>query len=466
MMESLTLEQIIWAVDGEHLEGSHDDNISISSISIDSRDIKEKSLYIPIKGEKFDGHLFIEDAFTKGATIALTENKLVSHTEGILIYVKDTKKALMDLATYYRSQFNIPVVAITGSVGKTTTKDLVSAVLSARYKVHKTQGNFNNEIGLPLTIFGMQKDHHVLVVEMGMNHFGEIHNLSKIARPDVAIITNIGVSHIENLGNREGILKAKCEILDGMSEDGLLIVNGADEMLRKVKVTQTLITYGRHKQHLFFAENIKSAGMEGISGSFNTPDWTEELVIPGLGEHMIDNALAAIAVAQHLNLTTTEIKAGFKQYKPTKMRMDLQLAKNNVYIINDAYNASPDSMKAALKVLLTVPNIKRRIAILGDMFELGEYAPSLHKDLGQFIGREKIVDFLITVGDISRNIQNGALEYGLSKEKVLHFNNQKDLIDSLKELINPGDLVLVKASRGMELEKTVDEIGKVNLNEL
>ncbi|HHX59559.1 MAG TPA: UDP-N-acetylmuramoyl-tripeptide--D-alanyl-D-alanine ligase [Epulopiscium sp.] len=464
-MESLTLEQIVSAVEGSCLNRSKNDNISITSVSIDSREIKKNSLYIPIKGEKFDGHVFIEAAFNKGATIALTENKLGFETEGILIYVKDTKKALMNLATYYRSLFDIPVVAITGSVGKTSTKDLVSAVLSSKYNVHKTQGNFNNEIGLPLTIFGMTKNHHVLVVEMGMNHFGEIHNLSLIARPHIAIITNIGVSHIENLGSREGILKAKCEILDGMSKEGVLIINGEDDLLESVQAPQKLITYGRDRRNLFFAENIKNAGIEGVMATFNTPNGAVELVVPGLGEHMIDNALAAIAVAKQLKLSDTEIKTGFKLYEPTKMRMDLQLAKNNVYIINDTYNASPDSMKAALKVLQTIPNFKRRIAILGDMFEMGEHATLLHKEVGAFIGKEKMVDLLITVGEISRNIQVGAIDNGLSSENTLHFKNQQDLVANLKELINSGDLVLVKASRGMALEKTVDEIGKVNLNE-
>ncbi len=463
-MECLTLEQIILAVNGKCLNNNPQEVI-ITSISIDSRAIEKNSLYIPIKGDQFDGHLFIGDAFTKGALVSLTENEVAPETDGVLIYVKDTKRALMDLATYYRSLFDIPVVAITGSVGKTSTKDLIGAVLSAKYKVHKTQGNFNNEIGLPLTIFGLTKEHDVLIVEMGMNHFGEIHNLTLIAQPDIAVITNIGVSHIENLGSREGILKAKCEILDGMSKEGVLIINGQDDMLKTINPVQQVISYGRDNTHLFFAENIKTVGIKGIAATFNSPKQSMDITIPGLGEHMIDNALAAIAVAEHLNLSSSDILAGFKSYKPTKMRMDLQLAPNNVYIINDTYNASPDSMKAALKVLPTIPDTKRSIAILGDMFELGEYASSLHKEVGAFIGKEKVIDFLITVGEMSKHIQGGAVENGFKQENTVHFNNQEELILKLQEFIFQEDLVLVKASRGMALEKTVDEMGKVTLNE-
>ena len=464
-MEKLTLGQIISAVNGKCLASDLDYNAEITSISIDTRDIQKNSLYIPIKGEQFDGHTFIEDAFEKGASIALSQNEVTVNPKGILIYVKDTKKALMDLATYYRQQFDIPVVAITGSVGKTSTKDLISSVLSSKFNVHKTQGNFNNEIGLPLTVFGLKKEHEVLILEMGMNHFGEIHNLSKIASPDISVITNIGDSHIENLGSRQGILKAKYEILDGMSSGGTLIVNGDDDLLGQIEPVQKLITYGRSKENLFFAENIQTRGLEGISASFKTPRGAMAITMAALGEHMIDNALAAIAVAEELKLTTLEIEAGFKLYRPSEMRMDLQLAKNQVYIINDAYNASPDSMRAALSVLATVPDVKRRIAILGDMFELGDYAKTLHKEVGESIANEQKTDLLITVGDLSRHIQAGAIEHGMSPEKTIHFEDQEALIIQLKELICPGDIVLVKASRGMALEKTVDEMGKVNLNE-
>ena len=463
-MERLSLGEIIAAVDGKSSEKLIQE-MFVGSVSIDTRKIEKDALYIPIKGEQFDGHAFIEDAFKKGARVALTENKADKSQGGPLIYVEDTKKALMDLAAYYRSQFDIPVVAVTGSVGKTSTKDLIAAVLSAKYHVHKTQGNFNNEIGLPLTIFGLNKSHDVLVVEMGMNHFGEISNLTHIARPSIGVITNIGVSHIENLGSREGILKAKCEILEGIPNEGLLIINGQDDLLMTIQAHQERISYGRDNQHLFYADQITSLGAKGSSGVFNTPNRSMELMIPGLGEHVIDNALAAIAVAEHLGLSSDEIKAGFESYKPTKMRMDLHLAPNQVYVINDTYNASPDSMKAALKVLKTIPNTKRHVAILGDMFELGDHARALHEEVGRFIGQEKVADYLITVGDLAQHIQSEAIRWGLSLENTVHFNTQEALIPKLKELIHREDLVLVKASRGMVLEKTVDEIGKVNLNE-
>ena len=464
-MKSVTFGQIISAVDGKPLNDNLNMKSRISSISIDSRNIEKDSLYIPIIGDRFDGHLFIEDAFAKGAKLAFTQDVKLDITAGNLIYVKDTKKALMDLAAYYISLFNIPVVAVTGSVGKTSTKDLISAVLGSKYKVHKTQGNFNNEIGLPLTIFQLKEDHEAIVLEMGMNNFGEIHNLSNIARPDIAIITNIGDSHIENLGSREGILQAKTEILDGMSDDGLLIINGQDDMLKKLKANQRVITYGCHKDYDFYSVNARTIGLEGIDATLNTPQSAIETLIPALGMHMVGNALAATAVARELGLTDDEIKAGFRAYKPTEMRMDLQETSNNLWIINDAYNASPDSMKAALDVLTSIANVNRRIAILGDMFELGEHGESLHRSVGSYIVKKKEIDFLITVGQMSEFIQKQAIKEGMDSKKTIHFKHQEDFIDNLADIIKAKDLILVKASRGMELEKTVDELGKVNLNE-
>lgn len=464
-MESLTFEEIISAVHGICLNSGQVGNIDITSISIDSREINVGALYIPIKGDNFDGHKFIADAFHKGCSLALTEEKLVPESDQVLIYVKDTKRALMDLATYYRKQFNIPVIAVTGSVGKTTTKDLIASVLSVKYNVHKTQGNFNNEIGLPLTIFGLTKEHQVLVVEMGMNHFGEIHNLSMIAKPDISVITNIGVSHIEHLGSREGILKAKCEILDGMDKDGILIVNGEDDMLQQIVSGHTLVTYGRNKSHLFYAKDVKAVGREGMSGTFHMPKSNIHIAIAAIGEHMIDNTLAALAVAKTLHLSNKEIQDGFRLYKPSKMRMDLQVASNGVSIINDVYNASPDSMKAAIQVLGDMTDKNRGIAILGDMFELGEYAQDLHKEIGTYVAKKQTIDLLITVGPLAQFIQEQAILDGMSPDKMHHFQTQDELILKLGELLLPQDLVLVKASRGMALEKTVDEIGKVNFNE-
>lgn len=464
-MEELTLEQIIYAVQGKCLNSNYTGNISIKSISTDSRNIEEGSLFIPLRGEKFDGHMFIQLAFEKGAYISLTQELVKPNENEVLIYVENTKKALMDLARYYLAQFSIPVIAVTGSVGKTSTKDLIASVISAKYKVHKTQGNFNNEIGLPLTIFGLNKSHEVLVVEMGMNHFGEIHNLSMIAKPDIAVITNIGVSHIEHLGSREGILKAKCEILDGMKTDGILIVNGDDDMLRNLNTNKTTITYGLSKECEFYATDIKTIDKKSISAVVNTPVKQININIPTIGEHMVSNALAAIIVGEHLNLSEHHITEGLLLYKPSKMRMDLQVTTSEIYVINDTYNASPDSMKAAIQVLVNMSDVKRRMAILGDMFEMGDYAKDLHYEVGEYIAKDSNVDLLITVGSLSKFIQQGAIESGLDKDKTLHFQNQEDLMLGISNLIRPKDVVLIKGSRGMQLEKTVEEIGKVKFNE-
>ncbi len=463
-MRSLTLDEIIHAVGGSCLNHSLDD-LSITSVSIDSRDIQKNALYIPIRGDKFDGHSFINDAFENGCIAALTEENIEPINNQILIQVPDTKYALMCLAGYYRRQFDIPVVAITGSVGKTTTKDLVASVISAKYKVHKTQGNFNNEIGLPLTIFGLEEDHQALVLEMGMNHFDEIHRLSMIANPDIGIITNIGVSHIEHLGSRKCILKAKSEILDGMKSNGTLIVNGEDDMLQRLVPKHKLVTYGRSKTHNFYADHIEFNPNGGMSATFHTPENNLEIIVPGLGEHMIDNALAAIVVAKALNLSDENIKDGFALYKPSEMRMDLQVGENEISVINDVYNASPDSIKAALRVLTSMPNGKRRIAILGDMFELGEHAEELHREIGAYVAKQTNIDILITVGELTKFIREEAVAVGMPQDQTYHFSTQEALISNLSQLLLPQDFVLVKASRGMALEKTVDEIGKVNFNE-
>ncbi len=458
----LTVQDIVRAIGGRCLNPDKNGNILITSITTDTRQIQEGSLFVPLKGEQFDGHHFIAQAFAKGACVSLTQSKETCVEQGCVIWVPDTHKALLDLAAFYRAKHALPVVAITGSVGKTTTKDLVAAVLGAKYNTLKTEGNYNNEIGLPLTLFRLTDQHEIAVVEMGMNHFNEIHRLSMTAAPDVAVITNIGVSHIENLGSQEGILQAKLEIIDGLKVGAPLIVNGDDALLATVKQPAYEMVYcGKNETATYRATEIVQT-QEGVSASVHTPQDTYAITIPARGEHMVYNGLVAVAVAEHFGLTKDEILKGLKSYIPSKMRMHIETYPvNGLTVINDAYNASPDSMLAALKVLSGYTTKGRRIAVLGDMFEMGAYAGALHEQVGRYVAEQKI-DVLYAVGELSRQMLEGVARTDVHKVTCHHYLTKEACIKELKNNVASGDVLLVKASRGMRFEEIVDAIGKVN----
>ncbi len=459
----LLLQDVIKAVEGECLHSPEGGSESITGIHTDSRQALTGCLFVPLKGERFDGHTFLTQVGEKGAVATLTQVREVPDRKLYTIYVKDTGKALLQLACHYRKMFSIPLVGVTGSVGKTSTKEIIAAVLSGKWQVHKTEGNFNNEIGLPLTLFGLQKEHEVAVIEMGMNHFGEISRLSQTALPDVAVITNIGTSHIENLGSREGILKAKLEILDGLSPNGLLVINGDNDLLREVKdLPCKVIRYGLDKEHPYYAESIVCE-TEYTSAKVHTPQASYNVRIAALGEHMIYNTLAAIAIAEHYGLTVEEIQKGIASYRSPKMRMHITKTKDEIICMNDAYNASPDSMEAALKVLENYPCQNKRIAVLGDMLEMGEFAPSLHKQVGEFVATRQI-DVLCAVGPLAQFIYEGASSRD-SMLKNYYFKSKEDFIEEMRKIIHSGDTVLFKASRGMKFEELIDGLGRVNDDE-
>lgn len=453
----LSIEAIIKAVDGKCLNLEQIDKTKcIEAIATDSRNIPAESLFVPLRGERFDGHVFIKDVYDKGAKVTLTMNSEVVDARLCHVQVKDTNKALLDLARAYRQQFDIPVVGITGSVGKTSTKEMVAAVLSGKFKVHKTEGNFNNEIGLPLTLFKLEKAHEAAVIEMGMNHFGEIHNLSTTACPQIGIITNIGTSHIENLGSREGILKAKLEILDGLSQEGLLIVNGDNDLLSTLKdVGVAVTTYGLSNQNDYWAKAIHSKGTQTYA-TVVSPRETYEIAIEALGEHMVYNTLAAIAAAEHLGLNKDEILTGLTHYKPTQMRMHITTLENGITVIDDTYNASLDSMKAALTVLKDYETEGRKIAVLGDMFEMGDFAPKLHEEVGMF-AKTAGLNQLFTIGELAECIHKGYA----CEEGAQHYKTKALFLEQLQENLQAGDTVLFKASRGMHFEELVEAVGKV-----
>lgn len=451
-MKPINIGEVCTAVGGNILGGSKEG--VITSITTDSRKIEKGCLFIPLEGERFDGHDFINQAFEKGAVCCLSHKDI--ETNGTIIKVKDTRKALLDLASYYRGLFDIKVCAITGSVGKTTTKDMIYSVLSQKYNTLKTQGNFNNDIGLPLTIFNLEESHEVAVFEMGMNNFGELSRLTAVGRPDVAVITNVGVSHIENLGSREGILKAKCEIFEGLKKDGTAVLNADNDMLSTLKGKEKFNTiwFGIEDKSGFYAENIEENGIEGVKCTIHAGEDVFDVNISMPGGHMVLNALAATAVGKTFGLNKDEIKKGIESFSPTGMRMEISKIPFGLTLINDAYNANPVSTKAAIDVLAKTTGVKT--AVLGDMFELGEYGPSLHYEVGEYAA-QKGIDNIVCIGGISENMFKGASKN--KKDGVYYYKSLDDFFENgIKNILIKDSTVLIKASHSMQFEKIAEKL--------
>lgn len=454
-MKPICIKEVLKAVNGKINQNIDIDEIYIKNISTDTRQITKDALFIAIVGENFDGHNFIQNAFENGAVACISEKQI--DTDKLVILVEDTKKALKDLAKYYRSLFDIKVVALTGSAGKTTTKDMLYSCFSTKYNTVKTLGNFNNEIGLPLTIFNIEEDTQIVVLEMGMNHFGEIRNLSEIANPDVAIITNIGVSHIENLGSREGILEAKCEIFDYLKENGIRILNADDDMLNSLKqesALQKTYFYSLENKEDAYATDIQENGIDGIKATLHCLSEQFDVKFKLPGKHIVLNALAVSLACKSLGLSCEDIKKGLENFELSKMRMDIK--KTDKYIIiNDAYNANPNSMKASLDVLANTKT--RKVAILGDMFELGSYKDKFHYEVGMYASLKNI-DELIFIGENSYHMMLGAKDNKSNISNITYFKTQEEFLQDVFQYLKEGDTILVKASRGMKLENTVDKI--------
>jgi len=439
---------------GGRLLGEFDDlSAAVTGVSRDSREIAQGDLYIPLIGERFDGHAYINSALEGGAAGCFTARERESYLPGkFYIKVDSTQKALRDLARWYKGRFRIPYVAVTGSVGKTTTKDMVAAVLGEKYKVLKTDGNYNNEVGLPLTLLRLDSSCEVAVLEMGMNHFGEIDYLTRIVEPDVALITNIGDSHIEHLGSRENILKAKCEIFGGMKEDGLAILNGDDGLLRtlKGKLPMPVLWCGEGEGCDYRASEI--SGVDELKCHIAMPGGAFDCEIPSPGRHMIYPALMAAAVGEHFGLTGEEIARGILRFAPTKMRMNILQRGHGITILNDTYNANPQSMRAAVEVLSKY-HTQHRVAVLGDMFELGSLAPALHAGVGECVGRSG-VECLVAVGELARHIYDAAKANQM--DEAYYCPTKEEAKTVLSGLVRPDSTILVKASRGMAFEELVD----------
>ncbi len=457
-MEHITVTEILEATGGTLLAG--DPSGEIHEVDTDSRSIGYDSLFIPLVGEKFDGHAYIETALAAGAAGTLTQAEVQHYVPGkFYIRVPDTMKALGDLAHYYRKKFQVKVVAVTGSVGKTTCKDMLASVLNERFTVLKTEGNFNNNIGVPKTLFRLNHSHQVAVVEMGMNHLGEIDYLTKMAEPDVAVITNIGDAHIESLGSRENTLKAKSEIFHGMTAKGLAVLNGDDPLLATLngKLEQQILWYGEGEDCDFRCLSLDESYDDHMVMKVSAPQDEWEQTIPGLGAYMIYPVLAAAAVGSWLGMTTEEIRRGVLDFVPTRMRMNIIRRKQGIVILNDTYNANPQSMRAAVDVLSKFKG-GYKVAVLGDMLELGSLGPALHECVGRFVGQCGI-DCLVAVGDLAENIYNAAVEFG--NVECYSRPTKEEAAVVLEQIIRPNTVFLCKASRGMHMEELVEYLESI-----
>ncbi len=471
-MKHMSLKEIAAACGGTYFGDEAVLSLEVSGVAIDSRKVEVGFLFIPIKGARVDGHDFIPQVMEKGALCTLSEKELPNASHPYIL-VGSCQDAMKAIARHYRTALGIKVVGITGSVGKTSTKEMIASVLSQKYNVLKTAGNFNNEIGLPLTIFNIREEHEVAVLEMGINHFGEMHRLTKMAQPDVCVITNIGLCHLENLGDRDGILKAKTEMFDYMQPDAKIILNGDDDKLSTVKEVKGQIPkfFGLSTEHDAFATNIHSLSLKGIGCTLHLEDKSVpsvcvktcenpyketiclDVVIPIPGEHMVYNALAGALVGQELGLTAAEIKAGIEALTPVSGRNNL-IETDSFLIIDDCYNANPVSMKASLDVLALADT--RKVAVMGDMFELGADEKELHADCGRYAAEKKI-DVLVCIGELSKNTADAALKADADNvRKIYHFANKIDFFLKAKTIFQKGDTVLVKASHGMEFPEIVE----------
>lgn len=465
-MENCKIRELIKTVSGKIIQGDQD--CLISRISIDSRTLIPGDLFFAIIGPSFDGHDFVIEAFKKGAVgvvvckgaSTLLQNEQIDKDK-IILEVKDTLSALQNWSKYYKDKFKTFNICVTGSNGKTTTKEIIAHILSQEFSLLKTSGNYNNEIGIPLTLLQLNKSHKILVVEMGMRGLGEIKTLTNFIPPDFAVITNIGEAHIGLLGSKDNIFKAKSELLQSLDKDGKAIINRDDpyffKMLEIVK-DKKVYTFGIENRSDIMARNIRMISDKGIRFTLEVQnDKSREINFPLLGRYNIYNALAAVAVAFALGIELDLIERGLSSFKPLDLHMQLSNFYNDIKILNDSYNASPLSVKSALETLAEVAQNNRKIAILGDMLELGERTDFYHREIGKEVAKLSI-DILITVGQGGKIIAQSSKEEGMAEERVFSFekNEKINLAKKLLNLIKPGNFVLLKGSREMKMEDILE----------
>lgn len=453
-MENITIGEIVLATGGTLIIGNTDD--IVTSVSIDSRKIVEGALFIPIIGENNDGHNYIQNAFDSGAKASFIQKgyENLNYTGGALIEVDSTQIALGDLAKYYRSKFNIPIIGVTGSVGKTTTKEMIASVLCETLSVIKSEKNYNGQLGLPLSIFNIEKKHDIAILEMGVSKIGEMDRLADIADVDIGVITNIGLSHIENFKSIEVTCREKLKMIK--KEAGIFYLNGDSPMLAKAEeyVSNKVIYYGINGDFPYKCQEIYSNG-SNTHFTLVTKEFREPIQIPCLGLHNVYNALAAIAVAQNMGMHLDDIKKGLLKFKNIDMRQQI-LSIGDITLIDDSYNASPDSVKSSVSILKNLTSDGRNIVVIADMLELGEYSQKIHYETGRYIALEEI-DILVTVGENSIHLSNGAMSANQNL-KLIHFQNNKDVFNYLKNVLKPGDKLLIKGSRGMHTDEIVSNL--------
>ncbi len=487
-MKNLTLAHIASACGGQYVGEESLKNHEIAGAVTDSRQVEKDFLFIPVKGQRVDGHDFIPAVFEKGALATLSERPL-EQCPGPCILVDSCLQALKDIAAYYRSQLSIPIVGITGSVGKTSTKEMIASVLSTRYHVLKTEGNFNNEIGLPLTILRIREEHEAAVVEMGISDFGEMHHLAAIARPDVCVITNIGTCHLENLGDRDGVLRAKTEIFEHMKPGASVILNGDDDKLRTITRAggNVPLFYGMADEApkedftqgaggmtgqdglSIYIDEVENLGLKGTRAKLHTPKGDIQVEIPIPGSHNLYNAMAAAGVGLSLGLTLSEIREGIANAKTISGRTNLVEA-GGILLIDDCYNANPMSMRASLDVLKYA--LGRTVAVLGDMGELGKEEKQLHYEVGTYAAKAGI-DILFCVGALAKEMERGAREALAQREnktaqalaqredgtmQIYYYDTKEEMLPKLLSILKAGDTVLVKASHFMDFPKVVEAL--------
>ena len=448
-MKNLTLENITKACRGTFRGADSFLSQEVSGVVIDSRKVEDGFLFVAIDGANVNAHKFIPDVVKKGALCVVSHEDL-GETDFPYIFVESTGQALLDIAKLYRDSVNPKVVGVTGSVGKTSTKEMIASVLAQKYSVHKTLGNFNNEWGLPITLFAMPEDTEVAILEMGINHFGEMRRLSSVSNPDICVITNIGIAHLEFLKTREGILQEKTEMIKDMKDGGSILLNGDDDLLSTVGAYKGVEPqfFGVNDGNSFYADNINPLGLKGTACTIHLPSGESfDCVVPLPGSHMVLNALAGTAAGYSLDLTAEEIKAGIEGLPMMPGRNNI-IKTDKLIILDDCYNANPVSMKAAMNVLNL--GIGRKVAILGDMGELGENAYDMHYETGAYAA-ENGIDVVCGIGNISKGITEAAK----NKCEVHWFEKTEDFIEAMGTIIKAEDNVLVKASHSMHFEKIV-----------
>lgn len=448
-MTPCTAREICAAVGGTLLQ---DSGAPVTGVTTDSRAVQPGQLFIPLVGERFDGHAYIAKALDGGAAGCLTAREPETLLPGKLyIQVADTRLALKALASWYRNKFDLPVVQVTGSAGKTTTKEMIASVLSQRYNTLRTEGNFNNDIGAPLTLLRLMPEHQAAVIETGMNHFGEIRYLGEMVRPDIAVITNVGDAHIENLGNtRQGILRAKCEIFENLTPEGVAVLNGDDELLNTVTLPQTILRCGVGDGCGVRVTDIDDRGLEGVACTVTIEGEHYRLTTSAPGRYMIYPMAMAAAIGRRLGLTGEEIAAGVAAYTTVGSRMHLIRLPGERLVIDDCYNANPQSMAEGLRMLAASP-ARNRVAVLGDMGELGQLTAQAHRDMGALTRRLGLT--AVAVGEKMHALTE-------TDPQAQWFATVEEAMPAIRQLFTPGTAVLVKASHAMHFERIVKELEK------